>query len=108
MSVTRHQRLAAFQTAVAAHTAGLPNDALEEVLAAATRFVSDEANRLRRMHSPVTVSLHAMRELAYAHDRFYRTVSDNDALPVDAHDFAELDGAIRDAVPWQHLGDDCP
>lgn len=108
MSATRHQRLAAFQTAIAAHTAGLPDQALEEVLDSATRFVADEANRLRRLHSPVTVSLHAMRELAYAHDRFYRAVSDSDTFPVDARDFAELDEAIRNAMPWQHLGDDCP
>lgn len=97
----RHQRLAVFQAAVAAHTQALDATELDIVLRRAMYHIERASTQMRHMTDPITVPRHLLEDLA----RERETILDalRDGPRIESWQYESLDRAIEDLVPWDGI-----
>lgn len=92
----RHQRLAAFQVAVAAHTQGLDDADLDSLLYQAAYFVERSALRLRHAGDTIPVPRTDLEHLAEVLEQVVDEA--RDSLCVERWQLVGLEEAIRDVL----------
>lgn len=97
----RHQRLAVFQAAVAAHTAGLDDAELDIVLRRAMYHLERASTQMRHTTDTIPVPRHLLEDLA----RERETILDalRDGPRIESWQYESLDRAIEDLVPWDGI-----
>ncbi|AYD89685.1 hypothetical protein D5R93_05800 [Actinomyces lilanjuaniae] len=96
---TRTQRLAVFQTAVAARTAGLDDEALDQVLTGALFSLTHEANRLRALDEPVLVPRRTLLDLFRAHEVVADALEDRRSV-ILREEIEDLSTMVQAVIPW--------
>lgn len=97
----RHQRLAVFQAAVAAHTQDLDATELDIVLRRAMYYLERASTQMRHMTDTTPVPRRLLEDLA----RERETILDalRDGPRIESWQYESLDRAIEDLVPWDGI-----
>lgn len=97
----RHQRLAVFQAAVAAHTQDLDATELDIVLRRAMYHIERASTQMRHTTDTIPVPRHLLEDLA----RERETILDalRDGPRIESWQYESLDRAIEDLVPWDGI-----